>query len=508
MPGFLDGACTDVSMMSTSQMGPPAENVQTIQDDSLFGDNQMASYASANEEPQVETPRVQHTQLPDSAGQHGHLISPSSSITCRRLQDKPAVPTTSEKCCYREVDFSESLHEELIKKQQMLHRLHQKMCEHGQHNDIQQAVAAAQQEFAKQSANMQAVIWLQEAKMKALCSALQEYTSHQEQVQQEHEVVDQKHREDLDGLCSQFENTVHAEMGELLRLSNTNLENVLQQHEHEMEECLREEVEMSSKTMMVNKERELANLEQWYSHHGVQSTIHPTTVWDLATEIGTPDQPSPPPGICQNEVRCLFKEVFGITQDTNFIVHQLVPVDDMQAYEHEDGPGPDSDKLAFDLSKNHTSPWNAEVIKVLLCKLRKHCEDKNWPIKQLDSYIQEILRYHYKKLCTMWLRGQPKLTCNGNSKTPAKVEARMLAHLEKLGKESCQATCCHNKYKQRMAVLDYVIQLRMEVSDDDLTAWKWLQHLVKTLGEQGMSSKESAVENEIERVLHVKRMEW
>ncbi|KAI6112651.1 hypothetical protein F5141DRAFT_1063049 [Pisolithus sp. B1] len=108
----------------------------------------------------------------------------------------------------------------------------------------------------------------------------------------------------------------------------------------------------------------------------------------------------------------------------------------------------------------------------------------------------------------MWLRGQPKLTCNGNSETPTKVEARMLAHLEKLGKESCQATHCHNKYKWRMAVLDYVVQLRTEVSDDDLTAWKWLQHLVKTLGEQGMSSEESAVENEIEQVLHVKRMEW
>ncbi|KAI6102048.1 hypothetical protein EV401DRAFT_1893978 [Pisolithus croceorrhizus] len=168
-------------------------------------------------------------------------------------------------------------------------------------------------------------------------------------------------------------------------------------------------------------------------------------------------------GICQNKVHCLFKEVFGITQDTNFIVHQPVPVDNVQAYEHEDGPGPNSDKPAFDLSKNHTSPWNAEVIKV-----------------GQSSLVMAILE----------------------------VKARMLAHLEKLGKESHQATRCHNKYKRRMAVLNYVVQLRMEVSNDDLTAWKWLQRLVKTLGEQGISSKESAVENEIEQVLHIKRMEW
>ncbi|KAI6117033.1 hypothetical protein EDD16DRAFT_1520232 [Pisolithus croceorrhizus] len=363
MPGFLAGACTDMSMMSTSQMGPPAENVQTIQDNSLFGDNQMASYASANEEPQVETPQVQHTQLPNSEG------------------------------------------------------------------------------------NLQT-----------------------------------------------WSNSIH------------------------IMEC--------------------SNL--------FKSTIHPTAVWDLATEIGTPDQPSPPPGgqnlrthtmppstspgpegseeecrpakapqsltpesiatvvkevlqnifgkkgsfrsqakpsprqrkmedeevrwqkeieprICQNKVHCLFKEVFGITQDTNFIVHQPVPVDNVQAYEHEDGPGPNSDKPAFDLTKNHTSPWNAEVIEV-----------------GQSSLVMAILE----------------------------VKARMLAHLEKLGKESHQATRCHNKYKRRMAVLNYVVQLRMEVSNDDLTAWKWLQCLVKTLGEQGISSKESAVENEIERVLHIKRMEW
>jgi hypothetical protein len=38
--------------------------------------------------------------------------------------------------------------------------------------------------------------------------------------------------------------------------------------------------------------------------------------------------------------------------------------------------------------------------------------------------------------------------------------------------------------------------------------WQWLQQLVKTLGEGGMSSEESNIENEIERVLRVKNMVW
>lgn len=42
----------------------------------------------------------------------------------------------------------------------------------------------------------------------------------------------------------------------------------------------------------------------------------------------------------------------------------------------------------------------------------------------------------------------------------------------------------------------------------DLSSWKWLRHLIKTLGEHGMSSEESSVENGIENVLQVKQMYW
>ncbi|KAI6103699.1 hypothetical protein EDD16DRAFT_1525035 [Pisolithus croceorrhizus] len=38
--------------------------------------------------------------------------------------------------------------------------------------------------------------------------------------------------------------------------------------------------------------------------------------------------------------------------------------------------------------------------------------------------------------------------------------------------------------------------------------WQWLQCLIKSLGEHGMSSEESSVENGIENVLQVKKMEW
>ncbi|KAI5980351.1 hypothetical protein EDC04DRAFT_2618875 [Pisolithus marmoratus] len=50
--------------------------------------------------------------------------------------------------------------------------------------------------------------------------------------------------------------------------------------------------------------------------------------------------------------------------------------------------------------------------------------------------------------------------------------------------------------------------MKSEDPDDDLRSWKWLQRLINTLGEHGMSSEESSVENGIENVLRVKNLEW
>ncbi|KAG2108813.1 hypothetical protein DEU56DRAFT_920450 [Suillus clintonianus] len=64
------------------------------------------------------------------------------------------------------------------------------------------------------------------------------------------------------------------------------------------------------------------------------------------------------------------------------------------------------------------------------------------------------------------------------------------------------------KYLRRAKVLEQVIELKKDGEDDDLPAWQWLQKLVKTLGDGGMSSEESDIENDVECVLRVKNMAW
>jgi len=50
-------------------------------------------------------------------------------------------------------------------------------------------------------------------------------------------------------------------------------------------------------------------------------------------------------------------------------------------------------------------------------------------------------------------------------------------------------------------ILDTIITIKSEDLHDDLPSWKWLQCLIKTLGEDGMSSEESSVENSVMNVL-------
>ncbi|KAI6102243.1 hypothetical protein F5141DRAFT_1065725 [Pisolithus sp. B1] len=160
------------------------------------------------------------------------------------------------------------------------------------------------------------------------------------------------------------------------------------------------------------------------------------------------------------EVCHLFKEKLKIEQDINFITHEPADAADVHAYKYEDGPDPDMDNEA-------------------------------WPIRKDDDYIEEVLWECYKQLQTLWKNAQPKLMAKGLIETPAEQEAWLV-------EESRQAM---------KMVLDHIIVMKSEAADDDLHSWKWLQCLINTLGDHGMSLEESSVENGIENIFRVKKTE-
>ncbi|KAI6095110.1 hypothetical protein EDD16DRAFT_1903661 [Pisolithus croceorrhizus] len=188
------------------------------------------------------------------------------------------------------------------------------------------------------------------------------------------------------------------------------------------------------------------------------------------------------------EVRRLFKEKLGITQDLDFIMHRPATAEDVRAYEYEDGFGPDRNNLSFDLTQNYSSPWNTYILKLLCQELQARCKEENWPIKRGNNYIMEILRERYKRLRTVWRNAQPKLTSKGVLETPTETEARLVEGRIQMGKDSRQANSRRN--------------ISLQLSHDPLLI------SALTLGEHGMSSEDSSVENGVENVLRVKNMPW
>ncbi|KAH0828844.1 hypothetical protein J3R83DRAFT_3314 [Lanmaoa asiatica] len=164
--------------------------------------------------------------------------------------------------------------------------------------------------------------------------------------------------------------------------------------------------------------------------------------------------------------------------------------------------------IAFDLSRNYASPWNTFLLELLLRELQSCCQEENWAVKKSDNYIREILRERYKRLRTIWRNAQPKVTDKGHLEAPGETETHLINERMQASKESRQATRRRNKYQRRKIVLNRIVGLKSDTHDDDLPSWQWLQDLIKTLGEHGMSSEESAVENGLDNVLRVKTMDW
>ncbi|KAG1803850.1 uncharacterized protein HD556DRAFT_1199017, partial [Suillus plorans] len=180
-------------------------------------------------------------------------------------------------------------------------------------------------------------------------------------------------------------------------------------------------------------------------------------------------------------VRRLLREKLNMSQDADFLAHETAACDIVNSYEHEDGPGPDYQKLAFDLANGSKTPWNARILDLLLEDLKERNEKEGWVVRRSDGYYREILEHRYKRLRTIWREGQAKVTAKGTLETGEEVEKRLVAQRDKTLKLVCQATRRRNKYMRRTKVLHHVIELKKDETAEDLPTWQWLQRLVKTL---------------------------
>jgi hypothetical protein len=108
------------------------------------------------------------------------------------------------------------------------------------------------------------------------------------------------------------------------------------------------------------------------------------------------------------------------------MLHEPASHDDVYAYEYEDGPGPNCNRLAFDLKGGPKSPWNDKVVGLLLEELHRRVNQESWPFRRSEAYFKEVLQDRYKRLHTVWIAAQPKVTAKGGLETPTEVEQRLI----------------------------------------------------------------------------------
>ncbi|KAG2046086.1 hypothetical protein BDR06DRAFT_1039201 [Suillus hirtellus] len=273
-----------------------------------------------------------------------------------------------------------------------------------------------------------------------------------------------------------------------------------------MEDAIARGVEAAMRRIFVDKELPVANKRSPRRRKREEEEVQREKAAEVCYERDFVLKP--PLTLKQGEVRRLFKDVFGFSQDADFIVYEPASRQDVHAYEYEDGPGPDRRNPTFDLQNGSKSPWNSKIIDSLLKELQNRASEENWPFQRSEAYFKEILQHRYKRLRTIWTAAQPKITAKGALETPAEVEERLITKKDETLKSTRQTTRRKNKYLRRVTVLDHLVKQTSDENREDLQAWQWLQKLVKTMGEGGMSSEESDVENQIETVLCVKNMVW
>ncbi|KAG2086032.1 hypothetical protein BD769DRAFT_1397046 [Suillus cothurnatus] len=342
--------------------------------------------------------------------------------------------------------------------------------------------------------------------------------------------------------------SIEASMQQILDNSRERLTQELVQQEAKLgQELAQCEEELSrKKNEEVEKECELANMEQRFAeHHRLQDLdIDMDTSHSRRKDAGQQSTPSTNPfsgTSCLDMIKRI-RRSHGVSHRTCLVsvavdmdavpqeqsskqdipphnqhntppiasmedavarVHEPASHQDVYAYEYEDGSGPDPRHPAFDLQNGSKSSWNSRIINLLLEELEKRGREDSWPFQRSEVYLREILQHRYKCLHMIWTAVQPRITAKGALETPAEVEERLIAKKDETLKLTRQTTRRKNKYLWRVTVLDHLIKQMSDENREDLPAWQWLQLLVKTLGEGGMSSEESDIENQIETELDI-----
>jgi hypothetical protein len=115
--------------------------------------------------------------------------------------------------------------------------------------------------------------------------------------------------------------------------------------------------------------------------------------------------------------RKLFKDVFHVKNDDEFIGKPTADPNHVKSFELYGFPAPNPDDLVFDFRNGPQTDWNKEVINILVRKLQTE-------MTKSEAYLTDLVEERYGRVRSSWGRGQPR-TYEGTSETPAAMEDRV-----------------------------------------------------------------------------------
>ncbi|KAF8575010.1 hypothetical protein K439DRAFT_1623904 [Ramaria rubella] len=206
----------------------------------------------------------------------------------------------------------------------------------------------------------------------------------------------------------------------------------------------------------------------------------------------------------------LFKDIFQIEQNSDFIAHEHAPAEQVLA--HKAGKiQPNPDDLHFDMWHGPETPWNSVMLNILLQKLMAEKEKAHWDLPDRSAADYSTLleeRYIWAK--TAWRDGRPKRTDTGEEETSEDITTHLIDKRENYLKATRTYKRRETKFERQIKTAESMVALKKDAGATEMIIWQWLLDMLKTLGQDGMSSEESDDEtnDSIQSVLCPKNLPW
>src|SRR3954447_9567973 len=138
--------------------------------------------------------------------------------------------------------------------------------------------------------------------------------------------------------------------------------------------------------------------------------------------------------------RELFRETFGTKQDEEFALYNTIPMQHVHDWNNGRSEGPDPNKLQFDMTANHRSPWNTVVIEHLTKLLEQKSNEAEYLPERPKTYFKAMVVEKFKRCQRIWKKSRPVTDSHGFLELSTQLEKQMNEAKALQMKSSRQAT--------------------------------------------------------------------